>query len=96
MAKKQEQVGASVANLFAKTARAKVDESAIPAEGYTRSVSCGLRESEVELLNGIAQELGVARNAVMRHILRWGAAEYLAGRLTIPIDEKTTRRVVLP
>ena len=95
MAKRQEQVKAAVEGLFTKTEAAE-GEAAIPAEGYTRSTSVGLRESEIAILDAIAEAEGVARNAVMRYMLRWAMAEYRAGRLAIPTTEETTRRVPMP
>ena len=95
MAKRQEQVKGALDGLFTKTETAE-GEAAIPAEGYTRSTSVGLKESEIAILDQIAEENGVRRNAVMRFLLRWAMAEYKAGRLAIPTTEETTRRVNLP
>ena len=95
MAKRQEQVKAAVEGLFTKTEETE-GEAAVPAEGYTRSTSVGLKESEIAILDAIAEAEGVARNAVMRYMLRWAMAEYRAGRLAIPTAEETKRRVDMP
>ena len=68
----------------------------IPATGYTRSTSVGLKASEIDLLDDIAAAEGVRRNAVMRYLLRWAMAEYQAGRLAIPTSETRTKRVDMP
>ena len=97
MAKRQERLGAALTDLFAKTeGGGPVDVNAVPAEGYTRSTSVGLRQSEIDILDHIAEAEGVARNAIMRYLLRWAMAEYAAGRLTIPTSEERTRRVEMP
>ena len=97
MAKRREEVKSELNGLFTKTeAGEPVGVDAIPAEGYTRSTSVGLKESEIAILDRIAEENRVARNAIMRFFLRHCMAEYMAGRLTIPTDEQTKRRVVLP
>ena len=68
----------------------------IPATGYTRSISVGLKASEIAALDDIAAAEGVKRNAVMRYLLRWAMAEYQAGRLAIPTSETRTKRVDMP
>lgn len=68
----------------------------IPATGYIRSTSVGLRESEVAILDGIAESYGLARNAIMRYMLRWAMAKHQAGELTIPVREETRRTLDMP
>lgn len=64
----------------------QADEVEIPAEGRTVPTSVGLKESEVELLNNIAADYGIARNAVMRWALRWFLQEHEAGRISLASD----------
>lgn len=85
-------------NLFAKTEGepSQTPEESIPADGYTRPISVGMKESELAILDDIAQQEGIARNAVMRYFLRWAMAEYQAGRLTIPVTETRARKIDMP
>ena len=55
----------------------------IPAEGRTLPTSVGLKESEVQLLDQVAGELGVARNAVMRYALRDFLRRYMSGEINL-------------
>lgn len=57
----------------------KTTADAVPATGRTLSVGVGLKESEVDMLDGIAAELGVSRNALMRYALRHFLTQYLSG-----------------
>lgn len=73
-----------------KTARASVlkrtkasrpkDAADVPATGRTLSVGVGLKESEVTMLDAVAQELDVTRNAVMRYALRYFLKAYRTGK----------------
>lgn len=84
-------------DLFAKTdAPPESDAPTIPAEGYTRPISVGLKESELAILDQIADKEGVARNAVMRFFLRQAMTQYLAGQLEIPTSEERSKRVDMP
>jgi hypothetical protein len=65
----------------------------VPQDGFTRSVSVGLRESELALLDEIAEAEGVARNAIMRFMLRREIALYRLGRLELPIEETKSKRL---
>ena len=89
------------AGLFARTepegeAAAKSAGDAIPAEGYVRSVSVGLKESELAILQRIADDNDVARNAVMRYFLRDAMARYRAGELEVPTTEKRRTTIDMP
>lgn len=80
MAKKK----ASLENPFAKTTEETAvsspsGEVEIPATGKTRPVGVGLKESEVELIDSIADEYGIARNALMRYALRYFLKAYYSG-----------------
>jgi hypothetical protein len=68
----------------------------IPATGRTLSVGVGLKESEVDLLDAIASELGIARNALLRYLVRYGLAQYRAGRLEVPVRREERFRVEMP
>lgn len=65
----------------------------VPATGRTLSVGVGLKESEVDLLDAIAGELGIARNALLRYLVRYGLAQYRAGRLEVPVRREERNRV---
>lgn len=68
----------------------------VPATGRTLSVGVGLKESEVDLLDAIAGELGIARNALLRYLVRHGLAQYRAGRLEVPVRREERYRVEMP
>lgn len=68
----------------------------VPATGRTLSIGVGLKESEVDLLDAIAGELGIARNALLRYLVRYGLAQYRAGRLEIPVRREERYRVEMP
>jgi len=70
--------------------------SRVPATGRTLSVGVGLKESEVDLLDAIAAELGIARNALLRYLVRYGLAEYRSGRLEVPVKREEHYRVEMP
>jgi len=55
-----------------------------------------MKESELAILDAIAEQEGIARNAIMRYFLRWAMAEYQAGRLTIPVTETRARKIDMP
>ena len=61
----------------------------VPAEGINKNVTVGLRLSESDLVEGIAAEYGVSRNAVMRYAIRYFLRDYLNGRIDLASDVKT-------
>ena len=68
----------------------------VPATGRTLSVGVGLKESEVDLLDAIAAELGIARNALLRYLVRYGLSQYRSGRLEVPVRREERYRVEMP
>lgn len=68
----------------------------VPATGRTLSVGVGLKESEVDLLDAIAAELGIARNALLRYLVRYGLAQYRSGKLEVPVRREERFRVEMP
>ncbi len=79
MAKKQSE---SLDDIFKKTepeSDRPGPNDMIPATGRTLSIGVGLKESEVSMLDTIAAELDVARNAVMRYAIRYFLAQYKIG-----------------
>ena len=52
-------------------------------KGNIKPTGIGLREGEIAALSAIADRLGVARNAIMRALIRWAIKEYRAGRLDL-------------
>jgi hypothetical protein len=68
----------------------------VPATGRTLSVGVGLKQSEVDLLDAIATELGIARNALLRYLVRYGLAQYRSGRLEVPVRREERYRVEMP
>ena len=66
----------------------QAQEELVPAQGYTRPVSVGLKESELDMLNEAASNLGVARNAVMHYLIRDGLARLKTGQLEIPVKRR--------
>ena len=71
----------------------RAEEELVPAQGYTRPVSVGLKESELGLLDEAAERLGVARNAVMRYLIRDGLARLKTGQLEIPVKKQTSNSI---
>jgi len=58
----------------------------VPSTGRTLSVGVGLKESEVALLDEIAKELDVTRNALMRYGLRYFLSQLQTGKLDMTKD----------
>jgi hypothetical protein len=67
----------------------------VPATGLIRSTGVGLKESEVRLLDQIAEDVGLARNSVMRFGLRYFLKQYLAGQVDLAghIKTETARKM---
>ena len=82
-------------DLFKKTAAPESGEVEVPAEGRTISVGVGLKESEVAMLDRIAGDLGVARNALMRYGLRYFLTAYLAGEVNMTEDVQERKSATL-
>lgn len=55
----------------------------VPAEGPNKVISISLRESEIDLLEALADQYSVSRHSLMRFGLRWFLAEVAAGRLDL-------------
>lgn len=72
----------------------------VPAEGKSSSISVGLRASEIELLNEIADQYQVSRNALLRLAARRFIADVLSGRVDlegmIEAPPPPKRRLILP
>jgi hypothetical protein len=72
----------------------------VPAEGKTTSISVGLRATELELLEKIADEYQVTKNALLRLAARRLIEDVLSGRLDLEgmIEEPPPprRRIKLP
>lgn len=83
MAKRQ----VNLDNIFKKTETSTPSPtSEVPAKGRTLSVGVGLKESEVALLDAIAKELKVTRNALMRYGLRYFLRQLQTGTLDLTED----------
>ena len=72
----------------------------VPAEGKASSISVGLRASELDLLNQIADRYQVSRNALLRLAARRFLEDVLNNRIDLEkmIEEPPPpkRRLVLP
>ena len=69
----------------------------IPATGRTIPTSVGLKESELAMINAIAEENQVARNAIMRFGLRYFLEHYQAGAVTLPFKTiPAKKRIIFP
>lgn len=68
----------------------------VPSTGYTRPVSVGLKESELELLDAHAERLGVARNALMRFMIRYGLELLEKDELRVPIEDQRKTSIKMP
>lgn len=64
----------------------------IPEEGRTLSTGVGLKESELKLVDQIADQLRVARNSILRYAIRHFLKEYLSGRIDLAGKVETTER----
>lgn len=83
MAKRQ----TNLDSIFKKTEASTASPTpGVPAKGRTLSVGVGLKESEVALLDEIAKELDVTRNALMRYGLRYFLSQLQAGKLDMTKD----------
>lgn len=51
--------------------------------GNIKATGIGLRIGELAALQSIADSLNVARNGIMRAMIRWAIKEYRAGRLDL-------------
>jgi hypothetical protein len=52
-------------------------------EGPTRSISVGLHEGELKVIDEIAEDLNVTRNNLMRFFMRWSVKSYLSGEINL-------------
>ena len=76
-------------------------EVEVPSEGKSSSISMGLREKEIELLNEIADRYRVSRNALLRLAVRRFLGDVVNGRIDLEtmIQEPPSppkRRIVFP
>ena len=75
-------------------------EVEVPAEGKSSSISVGLRKTEIDLLNQVADRYQISRNALLRLAARRLLADVLNGRIDLEkmIEEPPPpkRRLVLP
>ena len=55
----------------------------VPATGRTLPVGVGLKESEVGMLDQLAGELGIARNALLRYAVRYFLSAYQRGEIDL-------------
>lgn len=60
-----------------------IDAIDIPATGRTLPTGVGLKQSELDLYDQLAQELGASRNKVMRYALRYFLKAYYAGAASL-------------
>ena len=73
---------ADLDNLFKSTEPgSKTTADTVPATGRTVSVGVGLKEGEVAMLDAIAANLGVSRNALMRYAIRHFLTQYVTGEI---------------
>ena len=86
MAREKPELG----NIFKRTEPAASGDNAesqtrqeIPASGRTMSVGVGLKESEVALMDHIATEFSIARNALLRFAVRRFLEQYMAGEIDL-------------
>ncbi|HUN22633.1 MAG TPA: hypothetical protein PK299_05795 [Anaerolineales bacterium] len=65
-------------------------------EGRFRSVGVGLRDSEVDAIDLIAESAGVTRNAILRYAIRYFLRQYQGGKAQLAIEEQRTVSLLLP
>jgi len=69
-----------------------IDEIDIPGEGRTVATGVGLKESELELLDKIADDLNVSRNGLIRFGVRYFLKAYLAGEVQLEFEKQYSKR----
>lgn len=77
---------ADLADIFKKTTPPPADETneeELPATGRTLSIGVGLKESEVEMLDQIVEELEISRNSIMRYAIRHFLLQYRSGEIAL-------------
>jgi hypothetical protein len=62
---------------------APADVNELPATGLTRPVGIGLKASEIEALDAIARETGIARNSLGRFAIREFIKAYRRGEIDL-------------
>lgn len=62
---------------------APADADELPAEGITRPVGIGLKQSEIEALDRIAEATGIARNSLGRWAIRDFIMRYRRGEIDL-------------
>ena len=86
--------------LFKSTEEGGAVEVEVPSKGKSSSISMGLRASEIELLNEIADRYQVSRNALLRLAVRRFLGDVVNGRIDletmIEAPPPPKRRIVLP
>jgi hypothetical protein len=65
-------------------------------EGRFRSVGVGLRDSEVDAIDLIAESAGVTRNAILRYAIRYFLRQYQGGKAQLATEEQRTVTLLLP
>ena len=64
--------------------------------GKIKTVAAGLKEGEIVALDKVAGSLGLARNGLIRYIIRRFLVDYHAGRVTVEVEETITKTPKLP
>ena len=79
---------------FRRTEAKRADS--LPAEGRTLAVGVGLKESEIQILDDVASQLGVSRNQVLRYAVRQFLKDYLSGMVQPEVTQELKRNLSMP
>lgn len=69
-------------------------------DGYIRNTGVGLRESEIEIVDRYAEQIGMGRNAIIREAVRLLIQQVESGLITLASEavaprRRTTKRITI-
>ena len=69
-------------------------------DGYIRNTGVGLRESEIEIVDRYAEQIGMGRNAIIREAVRLLIQQIESGLITLTSEavaprRRTTKRITI-
>ena len=72
----------------------------VEEDGYIRNTGVGLRESEIEIVDRYAEQIGMGRNAIIREAVRLLIQQVESGLITLASEavaprRRTTKRITI-
>ena len=72
----------------------------VEEDGYIRNTGVGLRESEIEIVDRYAEQIGMGRNAIIREAVRLLIQQVESGLITLTSEavaprRRTTKRITI-